>query len=86
MLLPAGCVGADAVPEEQEMSTDRPDFTESTDIVKVGVIQVETGFVADTHALAGASVRTWTAPSTLIRTRIASWPRAITSHRSSTAT
>ena len=73
MLLPAGCVGADAVPEEQEMSTDRPDFTESTDIVKVGVIQVETGFVADTHALAGASVRTWTAPSTLIRTRIASW-------------
>ncbi|MGA2182208.1 MAG: transporter [Bryobacteraceae bacterium] len=73
MLLPTGCFAADEVSAEQEMSTDRPDFTESTDIVKVGVTQVETGFVADNHALAGASVRTWTAPSTLIRTGVTSW-------------
>jgi hypothetical protein len=67
------CFADDAAPADREMSTDRPGFGESTDIVPVGVIQVETGVLYDNQAQADSSVHAWTGPSPLIRKAIASW-------------
>ena len=37
---------------ESGMTTDRPDFTESTDTVRPGAIQLERGLAVSQHALA----------------------------------
>ena len=53
--------------QEMELVTDRPDQTESTNIVPVGYIQVETGgtFVHDKNQ--GVKVRSYEFPGTLVR-------------------
>jgi hypothetical protein len=73
MTLPLGCMAGDTAPADEEMSTDRPDFTESTDVVAVGIVQVESGFVFDSQSRAGSGSQNWTVPSALIRTGVASW-------------
>ncbi len=48
---------------DDTISTDRPDFVESSDIVGPGRFQVETGLTADRHAADGVTVRTLTTPT-----------------------
>src|SRR5579862_1239281 len=48
-----------------EISTDRPDFTESTDTIAPGYIQIEGGILFNHHTF--ASTRSMLGPSPLIR-------------------
>jgi hypothetical protein len=50
-----------------ELITDRPDFTESTEVVGANILQVETGFRWDSERCSGAGNRTFTAVSPLVR-------------------
>lgn len=50
-----------------ELVTDRPDFTESTEVVGANILQVETGLRWDSERCSGAVNRTFTAVSPLIR-------------------
>jgi hypothetical protein len=51
--------GADAI------STDRPDFVESSDVVGPGHLQIETGFQSERDSAAGIKTRTRTTPTLL---------------------
>ena len=53
--------------EPQELSTDRPDFTEATDTVPAGNVQIEGGFLASRHALASGSAHEYGLPFVLLR-------------------
>lgn len=61
--------------EEIEMTTDRPDQTESASIVPTGYAQVETGvtFVNDEFSKDGINtdIETWSLTTTLVRLRMA---------------
>jgi len=48
---------------DDAISTDRPDFVESSDVVGPGRFQVETGVTADRHVRDGLAVRTLTTPT-----------------------
>jgi hypothetical protein len=48
---------------EDTISTDRPDFVESSDVVGAGRFQVETGLTSDRHAQDGVATRTLTTPT-----------------------
>ena len=50
-----------------EMSTDRPDFTESTDTIARGWTQLEGGVLSNWHALASGQDRAIGAPYSLLR-------------------
>src|SRR5579884_1334679 len=50
-----------------EISTDRPDFTESTDTISVGTVQFEAGVLLSRHDLSDGPVRDLAGPQTLIR-------------------
>jgi hypothetical protein len=47
--------------------TDRPDFTESSDVVGRGVVQIETGSSFESDGEGGAATRTLTMPQALAR-------------------
>lgn len=51
----------------EELSSDRPDFTESTDTIARGVMQLEGGFLATSDALAGGSSHGISLPLALLR-------------------
>jgi hypothetical protein len=51
--------GADAI------STDRPDFVESSDVVGKGRVQIETGFQSERDSVDGVKTRTRTTPTLL---------------------
>lgn len=57
--LPAAAHAADAI------STDRPDFVESSDVVGAGHVQIETGFSSERDKRDGVSTRTRTTPTLL---------------------
>lgn len=57
-LLACGTTWAD-----DSISTDRPDFVESSDVVGAGRFQVETGVTSDRHAQDGVTTRTLTTPT-----------------------
>jgi hypothetical protein len=60
---PAAEIATKSLPDRSELVTDRPDFTESTQVVGTGVFQFENGFtVGREHG-----VRSLTGPETLIR-------------------
>jgi len=48
---------------DDTISTDRPDFVESSDVVGAGRFQVETGMTADRTTRDGVTVRTLTTPT-----------------------
>jgi hypothetical protein len=50
-----------------EFSADRPGFGESTETIAPGFLQLEAGFLADAHALAGGPVRNISVPQPLLR-------------------
>jgi len=50
-----------------ELSTDRPDFTESTDTLRPGLFQLEGGLAGSSHNLAAGPVHTIGGPSALLR-------------------
>lgn len=50
-----------------DISTDRPDFTESTDVVGPGVMQLEGGLLLSRHALGAESAHGLLGPSPLLR-------------------
>ncbi len=54
-------------PLTEPISTDRPDFTESTDAVPLGHLQLETGYTFTYDREKGNRVRTHTAPEFLLR-------------------
>jgi hypothetical protein len=58
MLAPAAR-GADSI------STDRPDFVESSDVVGKGRVQIETGFQSERDSVDGIKTRTRTTPTLL---------------------
>ena len=53
--------------EEGEISTDRPDYTESTDTIAPGLAQFEGGFLLSRHALAAGAKHDIGAPFALLR-------------------
>lgn len=57
--LPIGACADDAI------STDRPDFVESSDVVGRGHFQIETGFQSERSSVDGIRVRTRTTPTLL---------------------
>jgi len=73
VVVPLHCFADDPAPEDQEMSTDRPGYGESTDIVPKGVLQIETGLVFDNTAASGSGTHNLTGPTTLIRHALAPW-------------
>lgn len=60
-----------AEPPPSPMSTDRPDLTDSTDIVGRGIWQIETGWSFDAARDHDLSVHTTTAPLALLRVGLA---------------
>jgi len=62
---PAGRTGE--IPDADTISTDRPDYTESTEIVPLGNLQLEGGTIWGVHQLAGGSLTSLASPSPLIR-------------------
>jgi len=53
--------------EAGEISTDRPDYTEATDTILPGLMQLESGFLLSRHALASAPQHQVGAPYALFR-------------------
>ncbi len=58
---------ADVVTGAPELVTDRPDFTESSEVVGHGVLQVETGFTFESDRAGDVSARSITTPAVLAR-------------------
>jgi hypothetical protein len=56
-----------AEPALPELVTDRPDFTESSEVVGHGVLQVESGFTFESDRLGSVTWRSITTPSMLVR-------------------
>jgi hypothetical protein len=54
-----------ALAAEEAISTDRPDFVESSDVVGRGHFQIETGFQSERSSDAGITTRTRTTPTLL---------------------
>ena len=65
LLLTLGTIPA--LPAEDAISTDRPDYTESTGIVPPGNLQLEGGTVWGVHRLPGGPLTSLASPSPLIR-------------------
>ena len=61
----AALVGPLAARAGEAMSTDRPDFVESSDVVGRGRVQIETGYVSERSAAGGIKSRTQTTPTLL---------------------
>jgi hypothetical protein len=57
--------------DSDELSTDRPDFTESTDTVRAGRFQLEGGLASTSHAMEAGPVRAIGGPSALLRVGVA---------------
>lgn len=55
------------VPEEEELVTDRPDFTESANVVRRDWYQLETGFAFNWETHKGQRTKSFTAPFPLLR-------------------
>ena len=73
LLCVAGCLAQEAPSSDVEMSTDRPGYGESTDIVPHGFLQVEAGLVADNTSTDGFHTHTLAVPSTLLRAPVTPW-------------
>ncbi len=58
---------AKPVPEQSELVTDRPDFTESAEVAGRAMFQIETGFAIDRSILEGERSRSLTGPFPLLR-------------------
>src|ERR1051326_7353505 len=56
--------------EAGEISTDRPDYTEATDTILPGLMQLESGFLLSRHALASTPQHQVGAPYSLFRLRL----------------
>jgi hypothetical protein len=65
LAIPAATAAASA--DEAELSTDRPDFTESTDIVPAGLVQIESGLLLSVYRSAAERIRTLSGPLPLVR-------------------
>ncbi len=66
----AGAIVLAAAPDDtsrQEISTDRPDFTESTDTVARGSLQLESGLLLSRHAMEGGPSNYFGGPFPLLR-------------------
>lgn len=65
----AGALGAlacaAAAQAADAISTDRPDFVESSDVVGAGRVQIETGYASERHEADGVRSRTRTTPTLL---------------------
>jgi hypothetical protein len=59
--------GLFAAADEQAISTDRPDYTEATDTVPRGWLQLETGFMVSSHTLRAGPSNYFGGPFPLIR-------------------
>ena len=66
LLLFIACLATPLAHAGDALSTDRPDFVESSDVVGPGRLQIETGFSKERDSSSGIKSRTWTTP-TLIR-------------------
>ena len=53
--------------EPPELVTDRPDFTESSEVVERGAVQIETGFTLESNVSEGEELRGITVPAVLAR-------------------
>ena len=63
-LLALGCL-ASPVHAEEPLSTDRPDFVESSDVVGKGRFQLETGYASERHKADGVKDRVTSTPTLL---------------------
>ena len=54
---------------EEPISTDRPDFVESSDVVGKGRFQLETGFSSERNKADGVKERLTTTPTLLLPSR-----------------
>ena len=59
--------------ETGAISTDRPDFTESTDTIAPGLVQLEGGFLLSRHAMGATPQRQIGAPYALLRLGLTSF-------------
>ncbi|MGA2328791.1 MAG: transporter [Bryobacteraceae bacterium] len=64
---PAAAPGDRPADPPEEFSADRPGFGESAGTVAPGVLQLEGGFLAEAHALAGGTLRNISVPQPLLR-------------------
>jgi len=64
-MLAAGLAGAPGVRAEEPLSTDRPDFTESSDVMAPGRWQLETGLQHERTQSDGVQLHTLTTPTLL---------------------
>ena len=60
-----------ATPEDSEINTDRPDFTESSAVVGTGVIQLEAGFTSGSDHADGVETNDIRFPQMLLRIGLA---------------
>ena len=60
-------IAQDATNEKEEMLTDRPDQTESANLVPAGGLQVETGFMIENTGVNTGTIKDLTYNTTLIR-------------------
>ena len=71
VLLVAGAACALGRAQPEEISADRPDFTESTDTVGRGTVQFEGGWLWTSHSLQEGLSETMTVPQGLLRIGLA---------------
>jgi hypothetical protein len=64
---PASATAAVAAAPKPELVTDRPDFTESSEVIPRGLFQFESGFSYEGDNASGERSRSITAPSALMR-------------------
>ena len=65
LLLFFACLATPLAHAGDALSTDRPDFVESSDVVGPGHLQIETGFSKERDSSAGIKTRTRTTPTLL---------------------
>jgi len=66
-VLPSVAAAQSAASDTPELVTDRPDFTESSEVVGRGVVQIETGSSFESDGDGAARARTLTTPQALAR-------------------